>query len=160
MKFQLKSYIFIQEKACENIVWEMAAMLPRPQYVKNADESNLGNKRILLVWVKCQVFILVLCFPVEFIRNYNNTSNRDLLCFIKKNLIFEHQMHEITAMGYIYSFIFDKLTHWDRVTHICVSKLTIIGSDNGLASGRRQTIIWTNDGILLIGPLRQMAVKF
>ena len=24
------------------------------------------------------------------------------------------------------------LTHWGRVTHICVSKLTIIGSDNGL----------------------------
>ena len=31
--------------------------------------------------------------------------------------------------------------------------LTIIGSDNGLAPGWRQTIIWTNDGILLIGPL-------
>ena len=25
------------------------------------------------------------------------------------------------------------LTHWGRVTHICVSKLTIIGSDNGLS---------------------------
>ena len=45
------------------------------------------------------------------------------------------------------------LTHWDRVTHICVGKLTIIGSDNGLSPGRRQAIIWTNDGILLIGPL-------
>ena len=45
------------------------------------------------------------------------------------------------------------LTHWGRVTHICVSKLTIIGSDNGLSPGRRQVIIWTNDGILLIGPL-------
>ena len=42
------------------------------------------------------------------------------------------------------------LTHWGRVTHICVSKLTIIGSDNGLSPGRRQAIIWTNDGILLI----------
>ena len=39
------------------------------------------------------------------------------------------------------------------MTHICVSILTIIGSDNGSAPGRRQTIIWTNDGILLIGPL-------
>ena len=43
--------------------------------------------------------------------------------------------------------------YWDRVTHICVSKLTIIGSDNGLSPGRRQAIIWTNAGILLIGPL-------
>ena len=43
-------------------------------------------------------------------------------------------------------------THWGRVTHICVSKLTIIGSDNGMSPGRRQAIIWTNAGILLIGP--------
>ena len=46
-----------------------------------------------------------------------------------------------------------KLTHWGRVTHICVDKLTIIGSDNGLSPGRRQPIIWTNAGILLIEPL-------
>ena len=45
------------------------------------------------------------------------------------------------------------LTHWGWVTHICVSKETIIGSDNGLSPGRRQAIIWTNAGILLIGPL-------
>ena len=43
------------------------------------------------------------------------------------------------------------LTHWGRVTHICVNILTIIGSDNGLSPGRRQAIIWTNAGILLIG---------
>ena len=36
--------------------------------------------------------------------------------------------------------------------HMCVSKLTVIGSDNGLSPGRRQAIIWTNDGILLIRP--------
>ena len=45
------------------------------------------------------------------------------------------------------------LTRWGRVTHICVGKLTIIGSDNGSSPGRRQAIIWTNTGILLIGPL-------
>ena len=46
------------------------------------------------------------------------------------------------------------LTHWGRVTHICVSKIIIIGSDNGSSPGRRQVIIWTNAGILLIEPLR------
>ena len=46
-----------------------------------------------------------------------------------------------------------KLTHWGRVTHICVGKLTIIGSDNGLSPDRRQAIIITNVGILLIGTL-------
>ena len=45
------------------------------------------------------------------------------------------------------------LTHWGRATHICVGKLTIIGSDNGLSPARRQAIIWTIAGILLIGPL-------
>ena len=45
------------------------------------------------------------------------------------------------------------LTHWGRVTHICVVKLTIIGWDNGLLPGRRQATIWTNAGILLISPL-------
>ena len=44
------------------------------------------------------------------------------------------------------------LTHWGRVTHICVGKTIIIGSDNGLSPSRRQAIIWTNAGILLIGP--------
>ena len=45
------------------------------------------------------------------------------------------------------------LTHWGRVTHICVVDLTINDSDNGLSPGRRQAIIWTNAGILLIRPL-------
>ena len=44
------------------------------------------------------------------------------------------------------------VSHWGGVTHICVNKLTIIASDNGLSPGRRQAIIWTNVGILLIGP--------
>ena len=60
-------------------------------------------------------------------------------------------------VGDIYNSILMKkyviLTHWGRVMHICVSKLTIIGSDNGLSLGRRQAIIWTNAGILLIGTL-------
>ena len=37
--------------------------------------------------------------------------------------------------------------------HICVSKLTIIGSDNGLSPGLHQAIIWTNARILLNEPL-------
>ena len=47
----------------------------------------------------------------------------------------------------------DELTHWTRVTHIWASKLTIIGSVIGLSPRRRQAIIWTSVGILLIGPL-------
>ena len=56
----------------------------------------------------------------------------------------------------LYAGVLD-LTHWGRVTHICVSKLTIICSDNGLSPGQRQAIIWTNAEILLI---RTLATKF
>ena len=45
------------------------------------------------------------------------------------------------------------LTHWSRVKHICADNLTIIGSGNGLSPCRRQAIIWTNAGLLFIGPL-------
>ena len=49
---------------------------------------------------------------------------------------------------------FNSLTHWSQVTHMCVSKLTIIGSDNNLSQGRHWVIIWTNAVILLIWSLR------
>ena len=45
------------------------------------------------------------------------------------------------------------LTRRGRARHICVSILTIIVSNKGLSPGQRQAIIWTNAGLLLIGPL-------
>ena len=39
------------------------------------------------------------------------------------------------------------------MTHICVGKLTIIGSDNGLSPGQRQAITRTSARVLLIWPL-------
>ena len=67
-----------------------------------------------------------------------------------------HAHYDVTVMiadSMIHYWVFLALTHWDRVTHISVSKQTIIGSDNGLSPCRRQAIIWTNAGLLLIGPL-------
>ena len=55
--------------------------------------------------------------------------------------------------GNLMSVMSGSLTHWGRGTHICIGKLTTIGSDNGLSPCRRQAIIWTNAGILLIRPL-------
>ena len=49
---------------------------------------------------------------------------------------------------------YDFLTHWGRVTDKCVSKLIIIGLDNGLSPGRCHAIIWINAGILLTGSLQ------
>ena len=42
---------------------------------------------------------------------------------------------------------------WGWVMLKYISKLTIIGSDNGLLPGHHQSIIWTSAGILLIGTL-------
>ena len=53
-----------------------------------------------------------------------------------------------------WKYISAYLTQWGRVTHICISNLTIIGPYNGLSPGRRQAIIRTNAGILLIELLR------
>ena len=39
------------------------------------------------------------------------------------------------------------------MTHICVSKQTTIGSDDGLSPDRRQAIIWTNAEVVLIAPI-------
>ena len=52
-----------------------------------------------------------------------------------------------------FSMPWSQLTHWGQVMHTWVSKLTIIGSDNGLALARHQAIIWTIAGILLFGPV-------
>ena len=61
----------------------------------------------------------------------------------------------------ILQYILRCLNQWGRVIDICIGDLTIyasmnrvsIGSANGLSPGRRRAIIWTNDGMLLIGPL-------
>ena len=52
-----------------------------------------------------------------------------------------------------YSIVDRHLSHWDRVTHICVSKLTIIGLDNNLSPCRHKAIIWTIADIFFIGLL-------
>ena len=58
--------------------------------------------------------------------------------------------YEIALISMAQNFIDDKLYHWGRVTHTCISKLTIIVSDNVLVPGQQQAIIWTCAGILLI----------
>ena len=65
-----------------------------------------------------------------------------------------NNLYHLTLLYWLVSVFFCiTFTHWGRATHICVSKLTITGSDNGLSPGRRQAINWTNDGILLIRTL-------
>ena len=69
------------------------------------------------------------------------------------NNIVSYHVTTTAVMDDVYNFQVSNLTHWGRVTHICVSKLNVIGSDNDLSPGRRQGIIGSNAGIMLIGPL-------
>ena len=85
------------------------------------------NKRLSKQW--CGWWIEALSPPLWRHRNEHGVSN--------------HRQHD-------YLFI-SLLTHWGRVAHTCVSKLTIIGSHNGLLPV--QAFIWTNAGILLTIPL-------
>ena len=62
-----------------------------------------------------------------------------------------HWGHQATTWSNIN---LSSLTQWSHLNHICVSKLTIIGSDNGFSPDRRQAIIGTNAVILSIGPLQ------
>ena len=74
-----------------------------------------------------------------------------LMCY---NFNIWNHSHISKATEHVWKLHFKQfLTHWGQVTHICVIKLSIIGSDNGLSPDRRQAIIWTNAGILIIGPL-------
>ena len=71
---------------------------------------------------------------------------------IHHKIIYTHRAFFRFVTVWFYKYLCG-LTHGGRVTHIYVSKLTIIGPDNGLSPGRRQAIIWTNAGILLIRTL-------
>ena len=59
------------------------------------------------------------------------------------------------AMGCLLSVFF---IHWGQVTHLCISKLTTIGLDNGLLPGRHQTIIWTMLEYCKLDPSEQTSV--
>ena len=59
-------------------------------------------------------------------------------------------IHHSFTFRYLRHIADGPLPQWGRVTPICVGKLTISCSDNGLLPGRHQAIIWTNAGILLI----------
>ena len=95
--------------------------------------------------------------------NASNGSNngwapirREPIIWTNGGLVYSriYNFASMRSLTHIYASLgLNELTHWGRVTHICVSDLTSIGSDNGLSPGRRQAIIRTNAGILLIRPL-------
>ena len=91
----------------------------------------------------------VLIKTVSHWQNFCLTCQANPKIFYTEHIYCLMSMNKLTAKLFVCAY----LTHWGWVMHICISRLTITGSDNGLSPGRRQAIIWTNPGILLIGPL-------
>ena len=71
---------------------------------------------------------------------------------LKKRLDNEFNAYIQRSILTTWLLVYD-LTHWGRVMHICISKLTIIELYDGLLPGQHQAIIWTIAETLLIGPM-------
>ena len=114
--------------------------------------SNQLCYRLYTIWsteVKAFIMIKTCCEAINYIRVH-------ILWVLLKPVISRAALSSVRSSildAFMCEEHIDDLTHWGRVTHICVNKLTIIGSDNGLSPGQRQAIIWTNAGILLIQSL-------
>ena len=94
------------------------------------------------------IFASLLFFSVR--RSMRSCSGKGLDIWWEQNI--NNRLIDCRSVSQ-FLWCIETLIPWGRVTHICVSNLTSIGSDNGLSPDRRQAIIWTNAGILLTGPL-------
>ena len=64
-----------------------------------------------------------------------NSHMYHLFCIIRNQWYFSGTLYILISIYII------TLTHWGRGTHVCASKLTAIGSDNGLSPGRCRCVI-------------------
>ena len=117
--------------------------------------ASLGHNELMLgklsvqanfywIWSDGQALFQTMCSTTLLVSDES---------FISRTTQCPNAKRDIAPLLTQLSYVPFALTHWGRVMHICVNKLTIIGSDNVLSPGQRQAIIWTKAGILSIGPL-------
>ena len=87
----------------------------------------------------------------------DRTQNAESIYLYWFSFIFRHMCIQLKVEEYCipstfwkttnhkYVFMFNSLR---LVMHLCISKLTIIASDNGLSPDRRQDIYWTNAKVI------------
>ena len=121
------------------------------------NEAQQGQNRVFLFmfFLYCEyINLLTQSYLVSPTRRYHTGK---MMVFKKSNTLPNVSARFVVGCGLIVTWYRHicpyPLTHWGRVTHIWVGNVTITGSGNGLPPGRGQAIIWTNAGILLIGPL-------
>ena len=94
-------------------VFTAFALYTTPIYRGNNTLVRLSWKEIFMSYI-----LISLCMRIV----YNPYSK------------FDESLHTTkTDIQSLSSFSYCRGTHWGRVTHICLSKLTIIGSDNGVS---------------------------
>ena len=71
-------------------------------------------------------------------RKISKYSHEVILDYASPDLVHHKIVEEMPQETTSIQKVESNLTHWGRVTHICVGKLINIGSDNGLSPGRRQ----------------------
>ena len=98
----------------------------------------------------CLQFACMYCWICLRTKKCINTSRPRKKDYDQNQLVSNNKTQQSIAICLIYGMycVMQGLTHWGRVTHICVNKLNSIGSDNGLSPGWCQAIIWTKAGIL------------
>ena len=115
--------------------------------------THLLLSRYIMAWTKKCCLSLAGCKPRISPEIYGQFLLPNVVSYTSFTLIQLNGFDlEITIWTKTQEVHCQVLTHWGQVTYICVGKLFIIDSDNGLSPERRQAIISTNAGILLIGP--------
>ena len=125
-----------------HVSWSvLISLLPQCYHIAR---KNTDSIFIIMLLHKFQIkFNPYRCWKLHAIPTFDyhihHCDVTSVLGYLKspENLLFWNKLLKITARNR-QSFA---LTHWGQVTHKCVGKLTIIGSDNGLSPGRRQAII-------------------
>ena len=131
---------------------------------KRYSEFRCGIATMFYLWWKCKVFVsqsFSFVFSAASLERFGDliadieTERKRMVSWVFALFLAKFLLFFRLASSGVLSVCTTRLciTHWGRVMHICISKLTIIGSDNGLSPGRRQAIISTNAGILFIEPL-------
>ena len=106
-------WLSIEKNAFENIVWKISSILARPQFV------NVSG--IMCRSIDIGLSMQEVKYPVD---GYVIASH---------TILWYHYLSMLKKLFFFSCLQLNVLTHWGRVTHICISKITIIGSDNGLS---------------------------
>ena len=141
--------IYISQKICISRIWRTFCQKSVPKILINwysRYKTGIFGKVSCLIW--CILMPREKYYEYS-IQPYESEQNIVANFFVNLSCLWLVEFHPRINTELCWMSV--DLTHWGRVTHICVTNLTIIGSNNGLPPGRCQAIIWTNAGILLIG---------